>query len=293
MLVGRVVSEADIVRGFQVCQYNGVGALAFTLHDQIAALEEEVEEIWKQPWSNLKLLYLFLRWLSFGSQTIAAAIYFTLPPGPTANLSACRFLVLLQGIASQLLMVGVQVILILRVQALYHEAIFLRHFLRILFLCEIIVMIVIITLTLPEIQFGAYCTATSFPVKSAGFFLPPLVLDTLLFVLTMIKFYQAVRDGWGRESVMSRFLKDGIWAFALPFTSIAANLCCLTFISGALSSVLYSHLLRSDRQPTHPDCDIADTQILTSHFHTDPGIHTYELNTVQTWEGSSTWPVGA
>jgi hypothetical protein len=44
-----------------------------------------------------------------------------------------------------------------------------------------------------------------------------MLFEFILFVLTMIKFYQAVRDGWGRENIMTRFLEDGIWAFALPF----------------------------------------------------------------------------
>jgi hypothetical protein len=34
----------------------------------------------------------------------------------------------------------------------------------------------------------------------------------------MVKFYHAVREGWGREHALTRFLKDGIWAFALPFS---------------------------------------------------------------------------
>lgn len=45
-----------------------------------------------------------------------------------------------------------------------------------------------------------------------------MAFELLLFGLTMSKFYQAVRDSAGRETVLSRFIKDGIWAFAIPFS---------------------------------------------------------------------------
>jgi hypothetical protein len=50
-----------------------------------------------------------------------------------------------------------------------------------------------------------------------SFSIAPIFFEFILFVLTMIKFYHAVREGWGREQVLTRFLEDGIWAFALPF----------------------------------------------------------------------------
>jgi hypothetical protein len=43
------------------------------------------------------------------------------------------------------------------------------------------------------------------------------VFESLLFLLTMVKFYAALREGWGREPIISCFMRDGIWAFALPF----------------------------------------------------------------------------
>jgi hypothetical protein len=59
----------------------------------------------------------------------------------------------------------------------------------------------------------------------------------------MIKFYQALRDGWGREPIMSRFLQDGIWVFALPFVSSTVNLFCLLLWSGPMSSVAYEWVI--------------------------------------------------
>lgn len=72
----------------------------------------------------------------------------------------------------------------------------------------------------------------------------------------MIKFYHAVREGWGEEHILTRFLKDGIWAFALPFSKLefistfklthgfvamlVVNTFCMIFLKGAMASVAYS-----------------------------------------------------
>jgi hypothetical protein len=78
-------------------------------------------------------------------------------------------------------------------------------------------------------------------------------------VLGSYKFYEAVREGWGKQSIIHRFLQDTVWAFILPFglsislavvpdqlkecfltACLATNLFCMRFIQGSLSSVAYS-----------------------------------------------------
>lgn len=81
---------------------------------------------------------------------------------------------------------------------------------------------------------------------------PPVLLDMLLFVLTMIKFYRAIRDGWGRETIYSRFMQDGIWAFALPFGAYILRLArrcrsidCFNFSNGYAKHLLHSFAIRT------------------------------------------------
>ena len=44
-----------------------------------------------------------------------------------------------------------------------------------------------------------------------------ILFETLLFGLTLFKFVQAVRTGWGHTPVMALLARDGTWAFALIF----------------------------------------------------------------------------
>ena len=44
-----------------------------------------------------------------------------------------------------------------------------------------------------------------------------LAFETVLFVLTIIKFVDAVKQGWGKGPIMQQFVTDGTWAYLLIF----------------------------------------------------------------------------
>ena len=53
----------------------------------------------------------------------------------------------------------------------------------------------------------------------------PIAFQTVLFGLTVWKFFQAVRSGWGDVPILQLLVRDGTWAFFLLFgayTSIFA-----------------------------------------------------------------------
>lgn len=270
----------DAVSGNRICNYSGMAAFTFFVHEWLSSVHEEAEQIWNGPWTHLKSLYIFLRILSMGTQMFPVILAFL--PFSTSNVyhsvRTCRVVVGFQGVASQVLMMGVQIILIMRVDALYYGHIKLRIFLRALYLVENVVTWVVFAFAMPKIEYGLNCLVTDFPLGfTVLFFVFPMVVDCILFMLTMIKFYHAIREGWGREPVIYRFLKDGIWAFALPFTIVTINILCMGFLSGPLSSIAYSwviaipafagcrlilnmsHLLRGRRSeggpPTYPEQD--------------------------------------
>lgn len=93
-----------------------------------------------------------------------------------------------QGASSQILMMAVQVILILRgtakhsdagmifeitpshaVQALYYEKTYLKLVLYGLFLAEVSTMTILFALSMPNILYGSHCVITSFPDITGGF----------------------------------------------------------------------------------------------------------------------------
>ncbi|KAF9464926.1 hypothetical protein BDZ94DRAFT_1255572 [Collybia nuda] len=290
------ISEA-LVRGNRACNYSAMVVMTFTLYDWISTAEEEVLQIWMRPWSNLKSLYIFIRFLSIGAQMVPGVIAF-LPSSvdllaPISN-RRCHWIIALQGASNQLLMMAVQIILLLRVEALYQKEKLLQLLLRALYIGEFISMAVMFSLEMPKVQFGLQCVTTQFPINFAiPYFLLPVVVEFIFFVLTMMKFYRAIHDGWARQPLVFRFLQDGIWAFALPLVILTINIICTAALSGPFSSIAFSwtiaipgfagcrlilnmsHLLRRHAEGplTYPPQDFqVDTELLSERHATASNI---------------------
>lgn len=62
------------------------------------------------------------------------------------------------------------------VQALYYERIHLCRFLKTCFLTEIVVMVAVLVLSMPDIKYGVHCVTIYFPVKVVVFLYVPFHL---------------------------------------------------------------------------------------------------------------------
>ncbi|TFK57572.1 hypothetical protein OE88DRAFT_149368 [Heliocybe sulcata] len=273
MVKAPALSEEEMISGLQACNYSAMGAICFTFWDIVITLEDEIREVWQGSWTPLKFVCLFLRYYSFFSQLLAAAVTMKVSTGLNLSQHGCQIWLLFQAASSTALLVLCQYILMIRVSALYSSNRALLIFLRLFYFAEALTLILLISLSQPQIQYGTHCVAIEFPISAIGFGVVPLIFDTTLFALTMAKFYKTIKEGWGRESVVARFMQDGIWAYALPFLIITINTSCMAFLNSALSSVAYSwliaipafagyrlilnmsHLLRAPRLRVDPELD--------------------------------------
>lgn len=99
------------------------------------------------------------------------------------SIQFCRALIGFQGVASLLLTLAVQAILLLRgpwylffskfqttnilflVEALFQKQLRLQLILRTLYIGEIVATTVVISIAMPDIQYGAHCVVTYIPIK--------------------------------------------------------------------------------------------------------------------------------
>lgn len=122
-------------------------------------------------------------------------------------------------------------------------------------------MIVFLILTLHSKKFGDTCGASDFPLSAIKFryaliqlrvipaltqFLPsvpPLIIETFFFVLTAVKFHQSLKEGYGHIGVISKFMRDGLWAFALPLSAFTGSSKCSTELKENFSSHTYDQFV--------------------------------------------------
>lgn len=121
------------------------------------------------------------------------------------------------------------------VYALYNKSQYLLVFLATALLVEVGYMCHNLAIVTPKLTFSDDCFVTSSPplfvvywyvlaiwkIPTAAYRcfrrIVSLCFETLLFALTLFKFFSALKDGWGRRPVMKEFVSDGTWAYALIF----------------------------------------------------------------------------
>ncbi|EJD39387.1 hypothetical protein AURDEDRAFT_171579 [Auricularia subglabra TFB-10046 SS5] len=104
-------------------RYVRVAAIAFFTWDWVITFDEEVSSIWHSKWTRTKILFLLLRFLTLTMITLETSI--TLASGPSE--SACRIYPLLSGLWVVAVVAIVQIILQLRIYAMYDLSSTLLH----------------------------------------------------------------------------------------------------------------------------------------------------------------------
>ncbi|KAH9985263.1 hypothetical protein BJV77DRAFT_1071528 [Russula vinacea] len=238
---------------------SSVAALSFLVWDVLITLDQEVDAIWSSVlffFSGVAFSHLSLRrtnssyskWLFFFVRYFAVAMQISLLfVGTELSISFhytesdCVKWYIYQEVGTQLLVAAVESILIVRVHALYDRNLSVTVPLVVLFVLENIAMIATFVTVIPGVRFDATCTVIRSPpsllifayghvllISSAililVFYSAAFVLfETVLFVLTLIKFLVALRGGWGRTPVVFLLVRDGTWAFILIFVTLCVN----------------------------------------------------------------------
>ena len=69
-----------------------------------------------------------------------------------------------------------------------------------------------------------------------------LAFETVLFVLTIIKFVDAVKQGWGKGPIMQQFVTDGTWAYLLIFLVMLVNMMLYKYVHSTLTGICYTYV---------------------------------------------------
>ncbi|THH11395.1 hypothetical protein EW146_g8063 [Bondarzewia mesenterica] len=136
---------------------------------------------------------------------------------------ACVAWYIFQEVSTQLLITSVEVILMIRVHALYDRNCYIAAILLVLFLAETITMITTLILVVPKVEYDSICIVTHTPSNLFVFALAFILFETILFILTLVQFVRALRTGWGHTPVVTLLARDGTWAFAVIFGALILN----------------------------------------------------------------------
>ncbi|KAF7362180.1 hypothetical protein MVEN_00564100 [Mycena venus] len=291
----------------QVDYRSSLGALTFLFYDICITLDDEIKFVWPKPWTRMKILFLFIRYVPLFVQI---STLFIASPELTPQFHFtphdCFIWQVYQGVATVLVFAAVDYVLILRVYALYHNNATIRKVVLAAFALEVSGMCVGLGLSLGGIKFDEICLTTSVPSTLLIYGGATLLFQTFLFILTLVKFVSAVREGWGDTPLVGLVMRDGTWAFFLLFALVAGDASLYTLKNHTFASVLFGWLLsvfsfsgyrvllnldrlsEAPRLPTSQSSSDDSPYQFTTRIITDgDAAHAYELTTFNAQTGLS------
>jgi len=207
-------------------------ALCFLVWDICITTDDEVTHIWQTPFQPLKLLYILTRYYS----VIALIVLNT-------GALTCQGWVILEAISAVLLEAAVEIMLILRIYAMYTAN---RNVLRFTippFLAQIVIMIVGLSISLPRITAAPTCITADFPTPIIAYSISSIVFEALLFGLAVYKYWTEETAGLGRISLLQILFRDSLWTFLLIFVANFANTLFFTLAPATLAALGFPWLL--------------------------------------------------
>ncbi|KAJ8496637.1 hypothetical protein ONZ45_g12387 [Pleurotus djamor] len=200
-----------------------VAGIAFLLWDIGITTSQEVELVWGQPFIPMNLVYVFIRYVPVLVRISTWPIGSTASPGVNFTAAQCTIWEAYEFGFAMITMSCVEFILLLRVAALYYNQKLIANTIKVMYIIEVICMIVGFGLTVPNYEFDPVCTVTKTPSTIILYGAVTPIFQTVLFILTVVKFAHTVKSGWGRIPILDMMMRDSTWAFFVIEGVIFAN----------------------------------------------------------------------
>ncbi|EMD32751.1 hypothetical protein CERSUDRAFT_118479 [Gelatoporia subvermispora B] len=236
------MSDASLLQTRSV-SYSEVAAVTVLTWDILTSISDEVEHIWSKRWTPAKVMYLISRYLPWMFQLALLAININGSTGLQFTMEQCRKWMTMQAVILQIIVTTVDVILIIRVYALYNRSHVLLACLMIACVAEIAVLCYVLAIVTPELGFNRECFVISSPHFFVVYWITSLIFETVLFVLTLAKFLSALHQGWGSGQLVQQFTRDGTWAYTVIFATMLVNAMLYDFMHSPLAGICFTWLL--------------------------------------------------
>jgi len=195
-----------------------VASFAFLVWDWIIHLGDEVECIWWSKTNWMTWMYLFLRYFPIMVECSLVIISNANPP-----MSICTHWHIYQATCFVLLTFGVEVVLVVRIYALYNRKKAVIIPVLVVWLIEAAAMILSMIFAVPRMTFFGPCMIAYAPPCIMGYWMSATAFETILFILTLFRFFQFAPLHRKQGTLLHVFVRDGTWAYAVTFVVMLVN----------------------------------------------------------------------
>jgi len=192
-------------------RHSDLAAATLVLYDHLITFTDEISLIWSAPWSKAKILFILLRYHYIVLVVINTVAIFS----REMSIETCKIWFRWQDFVSLITSVLTQLTLQMRVHAMYNDCRWMHALLIVAFFCSYsaslgaLIAAIVLTDKVTDTPVGPagprFCAMQSPSVLGGSYYVPLLVLETLLVVLVGYKGYQA----WRESDKSPNFIKGG------------------------------------------------------------------------------------
>ncbi|KAH6899454.1 hypothetical protein BKA70DRAFT_733652 [Coprinopsis sp. MPI-PUGE-AT-0042] len=215
-------------------KYFQLAAFVMLIWDHFISFDEEVERIWKRRTSGLTILFLLNRYIT----PLQFIIIVTAFHHPQWTNEVCARFVAFEGASTVAMIAICQMVMILRIYALYAQNKMVLVGLGIVWAAQIIISSVGITLgfvaPLPPGYTG--CIFTSSHRFFPALWVAPLITDSIIFLMTVLRTndYRSLIRG---TPTLHIFVRDGAAYFLIIFLANLMNTLIYFLAPGAVKAI--------------------------------------------------------
>ncbi|KDR74845.1 hypothetical protein GALMADRAFT_249753 [Galerina marginata CBS 339.88] len=206
----------------QAVSFVSFAALAAQTWELMVSFTDEVEYMWRGKFTIFKTLYFSARYGMLAAQVINQTLSFYVdgrqqPKSQPSPL--CPGIFIYKSIISQIGLALVEIILLLRVYALYNQNHKARRFLMLVFVAATILETTGNGIVIRSLGSVTGCAPAKVDKNGIAIFgLGAGFCQLVILSTTLVKYYGSRQAGWARTPLTSLMLKEGAAAFILIFT---------------------------------------------------------------------------
>ncbi|PVF97481.1 hypothetical protein CPB86DRAFT_423819 [Serendipita vermifera] len=191
-------------------------ALAIICYDTVLTLPEEIEFLWSKKWSDVKVLTYLNRFISFCFIAINSFMFSSV--NRSLSNSFCEVVMISTGIAAYVCFAMSNWILLARTQALLGNHRMFRRYLLALYIILYLATGGLVIKTAVDLKGVVFysktvrsCGAASRRLDMVLVWIGPMVFETIIFAITVLKLYQKASELYALGSKLLMVLyRDGV-----------------------------------------------------------------------------------
>ncbi|TFY77003.1 hypothetical protein EWM64_g7009 [Hericium alpestre] len=197
----------------QAVSYSNIASGTAITWNVLTTIPQQIQFLRRADRWTIRIGYVIIRYLPWLLQLGLIPENLNGTTGLHWTRDSCHVWSSVQAAMLQVIITVLDAIQLLRIYALFSRCLPLIYVLGVLFIGEIVLLSVVLGKSFIHSETNDSCFLTGLPRLMLAYEVAPLVFQVIMFILTLYKFLEACRDGWGDKPVVRMFITDGTWAF--------------------------------------------------------------------------------